>query len=577
MRPCAGAILRATLVLAVALGWRPGGALAAPPPDDDDDGPGHAWVIVELVVKPHARASPAAAAHQQEPPRRAWSLIHIPPGGAEGGAASGHIRIAAWLRERPAAACYLGSRVYMAFHGRGDESPAAGWRVLTVAAVRGPGAIWRNDPEGRFEALPPLPGGTELAGLAATPRGLVALLVTGERADGPPVPWRLLLARGSEWVDLMTGTGAPGPGTKGLPPIADVVPLGVTSSPGGIVLLTASRDGTEHRLWTGRFVAASSGSQAEPALEWTSVPCLVDSALADGGPQHSLRLLPAGERPLLVRWTSDRGLRLWRLGEGEAAHLADLPDAPEQCGVGTVVESGTAIVIWPASREPYASLPRPEDFRVVAVSVPTGRVLRDGPGIGTPVVSARDLSVLAIMVVVAMAAILLSLLRTDGTGQPVLPDGVRPAEGGRRAIAAGIDFAIGAVVSGWIHGVNPLSIVGLGPSRLPGGDILPLLTALGIAMVHCTILEWLAGRSIGKALTGCRVIRVVRDSVPDGGGLSAARPRLWQSAGRNLVKWGAPPVTVFAMSDRAGRHPGDLAVGTVVVVTVPAVARKADS
>jgi uncharacterized RDD family membrane protein YckC len=144
---------------------------------------------------------------------------------------------------------------------------------------------------------------------------------------------------------------------------------------------------------------------------------------------------------------------------------------------------------------------------------------------------------------------------------------MRPAEGGRRGIAAMVDFGLGAAVSGWIFGIDPLAIAGLTPAAASTADILPLLTAMAIGCGHSTLCEWLLGRSIGKALSGCRVIRVVTASEATLGGPSVpGRPRLWQAIVRNLVRWGAPPITVFAMSDRLGRHPGDLAAGTVVVV-----------
>lgn len=563
------AVRLAAVLLAVAIAsvLRAGDESAVPPLAMP---PGHGWAVVNAGAGAPASDNPAVA-------RRRWALVHFPPRVGEGRSERGVIRVAYWLAAGPLAAASSDDRVYLAFGSEGGGAPRSLRQVLSMGAVRGLGTSWRNEPEGRFETLPSLPGEPELVALTGTSHGPVALL----REESPGATgggWRLLIAGGVAWevLPLPWDDGAVLERGEGpMPPTAGdrCELLSLSAGPG---LVVVPRGSAGAWVWTGRLLPPSRDGAVAPRVRWSGTKVRVGGiwpqGLSRSADTRRPSMLAVDDQIVGVDWTGERGMAIWLIREDEPLHLAAIPEAPAGSRIAPLPGSGSLAVIWAATgRDGSEAGPAGSGFEVREVSLSSGRVLFTGAGTQAGVISRRDLELLTLMVVIVMAAILLSVLRGNGRTLPALPAGMRPAEPGRRALGAAVDFAVGAAIAGWIYGVEPLVIAGVPMGRGPIQDIWPLLTALGVGMVHCTIGEWLFGRSIGKATVGCRVVRLVRPAAETTAGPApAARPRLWQAVVRNLVRWGAPPVTVFAMSDPAGRHPGDLAAGTMVVVAGPA-------
>jgi hypothetical protein len=94
-----------------------------------------------------------------------------------------------------------------------------------------------------------------------------------------------------------------------------------------------------------------------------------------------------------------------------------------------------------------------------------------------------------------------------------------------------------------------------------------LIATIGVGLAHCTLGEWLFGRSLGKGLVGCRVFHVRLSRGADGTITPAvSKPTLWRALARNIVKWLLPPVAMAGLNLPDRRHRGDVVAGTVVVV-----------
>src|SRR5947207_169451 len=167
-----------------------------------------------------------------------------------------------------------------------------------------------------------------------------------------------------------------------------------------------------------------------------------------------------------------------------------------------------------------------------------------------------------------MAVVLLFVLRSDGAGSPLsLPKGVVLAEPGRRIVAGLIDLAVAALITSRMARSAGLEVLTSSSFLRDPAGLETVLLLIGIGIVHSTLGEWLFGRSIGKSLAGCEVVRPRYEKGPDGEvNIVLERPSLWRAALRNLVRWLIPPLALSGMSGMDHRHRGDTAAGTAVVV-----------
>lgn len=499
-------------------------------------------------------------------PRKRPTLVHLPPRRGPNAAARGTLGFAAWLGEEPERLATWKHRVYLVFP---PLEPGYPRRVATLHAEQVIGGFWEMKPAGRLRILPALPGEGTLAGFTATGVGPAALLKF--TAESGPAHWRLLVLRGHDWSDITIPPEAE-------PEIGDDPALVGTAE--GVILLTRRSPGAV--AWNVYIPYDGIGLWRRSEVRWGDAPPGGEIFALDG------RLMRARAQE------GGLALDLIRPGPGGGVYpLATLADVPHDAQLIPLDGAGALALLWPRDAAPATPLsPGRTEYRLREVTALSGRTLYDGAAAGASLIATQQYRLLAVVLMLVTVTVLLFILKPEDRPAPVLPAGVSLAEPGRRAAAAMADFLVGLLAASWITGVEATEV--LGPSLLtasPGG-LATFALALAIAWAQSSLGEWLAGRSIGKALAGCEVIRLA--SAPEAGNLVAQegqvgteggggdggvsatraavagrellRPAIWQAMLRNLVRWGLPLIGVWLLIDAGGRHPGDLLARTVVIV-----------
>lgn len=495
------------------------------------DGPGvegHGWLVIG--------------------PPDAPKIVHVPPRGTvdvgSGRLMSGDggtVRLAARLNSLPEAVAASGRMVYLIF------PPGPGERRLVLRASVSPapvGNLWDIDQHERLDAMPSLEATGRLAGFAATEVGLMALV-----AEGRPEHAKLFVLTREKWVPL------------NLPPASGSMQL--LAVPGEIGLL-AQGDGAS-TLWQGK---PSEPTSARPvSIEWTSTP-MPWLDLDDDARRPALSWI-AGALVWGV-WTRD-GLELREARPTGVHTLALVPGVASRFAMAALPQSGRIIVVWTRPKAgalpPAAGLPPEEPaYEVREVSVHTGRVLYDGAPAEAWPFSLVEFRLLALLLLAIVVGVLLFVLRPDvGDGAILLPRSTALAEPWRRALAGGIDLAVAWLVVSTAMGVTLESLM----FPVFGARLVPVvLLVLGAACAHCTLGEWLVGRSIGKAVAGCRVAVVGVSADAAAGDGPPMAPSFRAALVRNLFRWGVPPLGLAALGSPDGRHRGDILARTAVVVPI---------
>jgi uncharacterized RDD family membrane protein YckC len=546
---------------------------------------GHAWLVL-------------AGAREGE----LTTVLHLPPRGA-GMAERGVATPAMELNQNPVRVSAWDRTLYFGF-GREPADverfgPGASlWRIQRVQTERF-GRSWMYPP-GRPEMIAPLvwtrshagasPGSASdspepfLAALATGPTQVAALLAMRERGgeDASPrgVLWtgaQLRLNAGRDWQSI----SLPWQGVR-----EDVAeppsPLGrvyLAGQSGGWCLASVEPKSSELRLWRGAAEVLLEGQFGPPeVVRWSSSRVRL-SAVGTGEAASMPRSMVGvpGHSPksdgLVLAWTgrgSEKDAKV-RLGMIEGSRVRELGefDAGNDAVVG--VQPGAAsgpasvAVMWvesPLDRttttdsEPATQDPFTRKVMLREVSLETGRELWfGGARMGLTLVT-RQYQFIAGGLIAAMIVVMIFVLRPDRP--PVkLPEGTEPAGAIRRGLASLVDLGLGAAVAGLFLDV-PMSAV-LDPRMYLAGEL--GLAAWGLTVgttaLICTIGEGLAGHSVGKLIAGCMVVSVRP---------SPGRATWGQALLRNLIRWSLPPLGVLVLLDRDGRHPGDLAGGTAVVV-----------
>ncbi len=253
--------------------------------------------------------------------------------------------------------------------------------------------------------------------------------------------------------------------------------------------------------------------------------------------------LPTG---LVLPERTGSGVTL-RLVRGERAHdLAHIETVGAEPAVARLGDN--VAVFWTDGESPGR-------LSLAVVSGVTGRVLFEGPVRFGPPLTPADLRMVGFLLSAVMLGVLLFLLKPETPAQATPPTGTRLADLPRRALAGIIDVVLAGGLSASVFNVGVAEAIDASQLLLlSGADSWPVLVTTGIYLLHGTIAEAVWGRTIGKAVAGCRVASTRGDKV-----------RLWQSAVRNLVKTLVPPLVALVIIDPNRRHPGDLLGGTIVV------------
>ncbi|MBL0869791.1 MAG: hypothetical protein IBJ18_04365 [Phycisphaerales bacterium] len=587
----------------------------------------HAWFVV-----PAADGQTAA-------------LMHMPPRDGLGFTGPGTARRVAEMPFIPDALAASGETVYIIrpveLTDVEKNKTIKQRRVLSFRARPMSQGFWDFEPPaGRVE--PKLPGDGELIDAIGAAQGPAVLLGPVAGAPGDASSWRFFSLLQGEWESLtltqqsLSTPTAPSPGepAQSAPEFSHLRLTAVSSrgpdagEPRLIVQRQGVRDYAEIWRITRTPVQASPTGKDDPNTEshttiWRFEPA-GRIALPPDNAIDSLTFRWIDQRVIASAFRQDT-LTVWALDADRATELNRVTGlGPQHAAIGLTGLSRLSVVwVEPAStaastqesskptnaipagpRTPATALARRE-LKFVEVSTLNGAELfvggakREGP------LTKNDLGTLAMIISAMTAVVLLFVLRADNTNVVRLPKGYSLAAPARRFVAAMIDFLPGYVIAVWSMGVSLLQLLvsGFGPSGLStvstssGMDALTsaaMLIAASLvgAAAHCTVGEWLLGRSLGKLLTGCEVISVavpVRPKKAPSTGTTQTenqpttstssdeaaptssvsttvqRITLWQAALRNAVRW-IPPLAILVVLDTNFRHPGDVLASTVVVI-----------
>lgn len=551
----------------------------------------HGWVVVQ---------DDEGAMLLHLPPRRVWTTD-----GVKQGSEAGTFRRAAQLRRAPEAIAAQGDRLYLVFPPEaGGEGRGSLRRVLSIRARQvGMGDLWSYEPAGRMRTHAPLPGEPELLGLAGSPKGVVALL--GELESERVRPAVHVLTRGS-WQRLALPeatvrsrdaehesdpVGAPITGPQGLrlfsmPDGVGLLVPGSGDRSGYWAATLSERDGGAPETEGDRADSGRGSDRAERRItpEWRWMPLASAQDMDE-------RVLP---RSTPVFFWGDRLYSLIRSRDGVVSvrsadtvyrmELARVPGVDRRFAAAPLLDVERLALVWidqergedadadgaedSVGTEPIAA---PSFARVTTrvfiheLSLATGREVHRGPGHAGSPISLEDFQIVVFAIMAMTVLVIVFVLwPASGMGQQVkLPAGMPLAEPSRRVIAGLVDFAVASILTAVLVGMPIGDVLTFGGAFAERGGplLLPLLLLVGFTV--CTLGEWRFGRSPGKALTGCRVITVVK---PVNGELRPERVTLSQAAIRNACRWMVPPLVMQAFMDPLHRHRGDIMARTAVVV-----------
>lgn len=544
-------MLRLTVMLVALVAAAAVGAQGDPTP--------HGWVVIDDPVEftPRGRRADQGepidlsetdpdgqgAADTPEAARDPASvLLHIPPRVPVAGASPApDLRVAriARLAVEPEWIIPVGSTVYAIMPADEQGVHRVGRSRVYPRGLRD---LWGADPLRRLEVLPAIEGDIR-AVTAAGESPVVAI------RDGGGL--RFMRFRANAWEPAAA-------------PLLDAEASRIGLVSRGEAIAVALIDG--------RTVTWASSS----AEAWTTA----EHELPDGVGKEHLQLVGAWNGEVIaVHGEPGRPVQVLSISQEASRVLGAIP-AGDWKASAIVADPGRLLLVSTsaeATEDAPTALPSPglkqREVTIAEFSLITGTLLALGEATASSPVSRGEVQSLALLLVAAMIIVLVVVVRpSPTTAEPVLPPGTAIAPSGRRLVASLADLLPALVVTGAVLDISVLEA--LGPIALPATgsiDVLPLLMALAITAVHSAIGEMIAGRSLGKMLTGTFVARV--DPLP-GVEPVAGRFRPPTPAGaliRNVIKWFLFPATAIVLSDPRGRHRGDLiAKSAVLVPVVPA-------
>lgn len=553
--------------------------------------PGHAWFIAEM-------------------PRQRAAVVHVPPRdsiGSDGksiGAPDGSVRSMRMLDSEPIALAAMGDGVVMVFEDAPPGFPNLSRRVGKFRMVHsGIADLWAMVPPDRLESLPNLPGEGRLLSLSETSVGLAALFCNFEQDNSVRLTLKVLVDE--RWLDVMLPEAAQSHAAARLA-VAESPSLPTTAfrieHAGDGPRINAIGVSGDVRSWT-----LVSGLQPEETVNRTDMqrhappPKLKRRAGSrPGAIQQGERDIAGSElpekstdsKPLIPDWKEEHDrlpvadpvsaadinlftiashrIAVTRNGDGtvtmhaqrggEWAELARVQGVAREFCVLPLCTSARVMLLWKPPSGTSGSAGGSMEVR--EISAHTGRVLYAGPSVSSSPITLSDYRLIVLTLFIATSLVLAFILRAEAREVVLhLPKGVSLAEPSRRAVAFAIDFVIWFSVAASFFGLGPFEAVSP-EAILSGAGFWAFASGLALAATANTILECLVGRSIGKVVTGCRVL-LVRSR---GGLADDHHPTFPLALLRNLLKWMLPPLGALLLADPEWRHPADRISRTVVVV-----------
>lgn len=465
-------------------------------------GGGHAWLLVER-------------------PDGSTRLVHLPPTRGANAAPVGTVRLGIDLAERPDAIAAFGDRVAFLF-SPDDEQPG---KVAQSRIVPTPGGTWAMLPDGRLDTVAAIQAGARIGSIALDAEGPLLFARPGDVLAA----WRL--GDGGTLVPIDVG------------PIGDGAWRVAVSGAGAALAAEAESGWALWRLEQSGWAQAGSFAGALPDVVFDLGALVVAGDRV--GDRVRLRSLGRTGVVELGAWSGEPGsLVVGAQDDGNAGVVLVLESAHEGDGADPGVASRT--------------------FQLSVIDAGGGVSLFTGPPRPQQVVSPAEFRLLVVLLLLVMGVALLVAVRPDpNDGVIVLPAGWALAEPGRRVAATLMDYILAAFVASLLTRTSLLDVL-TGLAMLRGGDA---WAAIPLALVIATALgvvgEWVTGRSVGKLVMSCRVVRVgptIREDWSRVGGFGAIA--------RNVVKWWLPPVAVLGLLDQQGRHRGDGLGRTAVVIPI---------
>lgn len=440
------------------------------------------------------------------------------------------------LQELPEAMAAWANRLWLIFAPkiRADQPDR---ETFTVEVQRHPAiGVYSFDPPDRLSVVASLEGLGNLVGFVGTPQGPVALRVPTQRARAgvqaregsiaaEPVLAEPVLEqlRGARWERLELPEDLP---------IGGRYRLAVGSAQGDLLLLLVALPGD-------RSLTVLHQRHAQEA--WTPVDVPVDlwSVSAVTRCEAQVVLVLQGARPGRVEISYLRPGSLVSLGEFAAPSgrwgLFGLRDGVR------LVEQST-----------YGGL------RLRRIDPITGTLSSSEAMTSQSLLPLRTLH-MPLLFVVALTVLLFVLIFKPASqaASPTLPATMAVLGLGPRLLALAIDLAVGGVATILLLRCTPAELLRL-PMWTPDiADAAPSLWLIGITMMHCTLGEIVAARSVGKALLGARVVAA-----------HGVRPALGSILVRNAIKIIVlliPVLAVIALLNHHLQGLGDLMARTLVV------------
>jgi len=461
-------------------------------------------------------------------------LVHLPPRGP-GRAEPGAVHPAIVLEHLPERLAAFSERVYMIDPPAPSYGGGRARSVRSIAVTPRARGDWVVGAQGRMLTHPSLPGDDELLGFVAVDTGPVALT---KGASG-----RLRALVGSDWIALRLPDAHADPTSR---------TLRLVALPGQLGVVDVRQD--HAKLWTvdaaelRGLAAAQDGGPVEVAWDSREIQWPF------GSQKPSAEIVwVAGD--LLWTTRASNGLDIWSVGRTHALYLARIESDADGYAFVPLASAGRVAVLLRQTSDDD-----PADLRMVEVSVYTGDVIYDGPIRQGGPVNGYEMRLVMAALAALMVIVLLVVLRLDSRGVITLPDRVALARPGPRIAAGIIDLALVAFLVAIARGVSPIAMLNLLDLLDPGREA-DLILVVGSGFVLSVIGEWLFGRTLGKAILGCRVISLSRKG-------EDRRPTLRQAVTRNAVRWLLPPVALIGLLEPDGRHRGDTLARTVVVVDI---------
>lgn len=462
------------------------------------------FLIAILLITPARAAVTTGDAHAGyfflPTPPLGFTLMALPAD-----APPGTIRRVINLAAQPDLVASAPGRIIMLYKPTGPANAPRSWLARQIR-IRQAADIAATDP------VAPLITKGDPIDLAATSRGALALIAT----DTAHELWELA---STNW------SSTPFPAN-----FDPARPAQLFTLEGAVAIFQNDSDNTSATLW-------QRSQSAEPPT-WSARPMPA---------VHDAELQGVADQIIAISRPPDGGASIQLVRPTGITTIADIPRSGRD---QWIIPAPSAIAIIESDGE---LLPR-LSCRIIS---PTGTTLYSGWAQSNSALNTRDLAFLALALASLFAAVLVFVFRPESSRRETiaLPKDTALAGPATRALAGIFDAAAAWLIAGFAHGIYSAD---LASSLLPTGLEAPttLLIALPIAILNSTILEFALGRSIGKSLTGCRVV-------------STSGPRITfaQALSRNLVRFLCPPLGMAWMLQTPERTHG--LFGTIVVIDLP--------